>query len=126
MNDLLTNLAQLQALELKEIKEKNAEALIRELRAKIPAQILAHYDRLMVRGKKGIVRLRGQTCSGCHMQVPLAVVMTLMKDADIQLCDNCGRYLYLSEAEETSAPAHTAEPQVASKPPRKRAAAKTR
>jgi len=116
MNELLRNLVQLQGLEWDEATDAESKALITELRAKIPAQILGHYDRLMVRGKKGIVPLRGQTCSGCHMQVPLAVVMTLMKATDIQLCDNCGRYLYLEEQTQTAAAAETPE----SKPAKKR------
>jgi hypothetical protein len=103
MNDLLTNLARLQALELREAKEKNAEALILELRGLVPAQILAHYDRLMTRGKKGIVPVRGQTCAGCHMRLPIGVILTLLHGTDIQLCDSCGRYLYLPEGEGTAA-----------------------
>lgn len=125
MNDLLTNLAQLQALELKEIKEKNAEALIQELRAQIPAQILAHYDRLMARGKKGITAVRNQVCAGCHMRLPTAVIMTLLHEQDIQLCDNCGRYLYLPDREGATVAGPTAEPPPAPKPRRKKAAAKT-
>lgn len=97
MNDLLKDLVRLQAIELKEIKEKNRDSIIQELRSRIPPPILGHYDRLMVRGKKGIIAVRNQVCTGCHMKLPLAVVMTLMKQEDIQLCDTCGRYLYLPE-----------------------------
>jgi len=113
------NLVQLQTLEWDEATDTKSKALITELRAKIPAQILGHYDRLMVRGKKGIVPLRGQTCSGCHMQVPLAVVMTLMKAADVQLCDNCGRYLYLEEQTQAAAADETPEPKPAKRRGRK-------
>jgi len=79
-----------------------------ELRAKIPSQILAHYDRLVVRGKKGVATVRGQVCSGCHMHLPLGVIMTLRHGQDIQLCENCGRYLYLPPAVETKVAAPTA------------------
>lgn len=104
MNELLKNLVQLQTLEWDEASDAKSKALIAELRTKIPAQILGHYDRLMVRGKKGIVPVRGQTCTGCHMQVPMAVVMTLMKAEDVQLCDHCGRYLYLEGQTPAAAP----------------------
>ena len=104
MNELLQNLARLQAIEFEETAEKNAEALVAELRGKIPPQILGHYDRLAAKGKKGVTAVRGQTCTGCHMQVPLATVMTLKHGTDIQLCENCGRYLYLLDTTETEAP----------------------
>jgi len=101
MNELLQNLLKLQALDFEEIIDKNAEATIAELRAKIPAQILGHYDRLVARGKKGVAMVRGQVCTGCHMTVPIGAVMTLKHGNDIQLCESCGRYLYLLPVAET-------------------------
>lgn len=97
MKELLQNLVRLQGLELEEIREKNAAAVIADLRTRIPPQILGHYDRLMARGKKGIVPVRDQACTGCHMRLPIGVISELMKAEDIQLCDTCGRYLYLEE-----------------------------
>ncbi|MCS7091617.1 MAG: C4-type zinc ribbon domain-containing protein [Verrucomicrobiota bacterium] len=97
MKELLQNLIRLQGLELEEIREKNAAAVIADLRTRIPPQILGHYDRLMARGKKGIVPVRDQACTGCHMRLPIGVISELMKAEDIQLCDTCGRYLYLEE-----------------------------
>jgi hypothetical protein len=38
------------------------------------------------------------------MHVPRGVVLTLMRGEDIQLCENCGRYLYLSEQPELPNP----------------------
>jgi hypothetical protein len=95
MKDLVQNLVQLQSLEFSGDKNAPAVAAVAALRAKIPQQILAHYDRLVARGKKGLAAVRGQVCSGCHMQVPLGVVNTLKQGLDIQLCESCGRYLYL-------------------------------
>jgi predicted nucleic acid-binding Zn-ribbon protein len=109
MNELLQNLLKLQALEFGEATEKNAKAKISELRGKIPAQILAHYDRLVVRGKKGVAIVRDQVCTGCHMRLPIGVINTLMHGLDIQLCDSCGRYLLL-DATPASVPAQPAEP----------------
>ncbi len=115
MNELFQNLIQLQSLEFGEGKSAKMESVMAELRAKIPAQILDHYDRLVARGKKGVAAVRGQVCSGCHMQVPLGVVMTLRHGQDIQLCENCGRYLYLPSDVETE----TAETSAAPKPAKK-------
>ena len=115
MKDLLHNLIQLQSLEFNEDKSAKVETLMAELRAKIPPQILGHYDRLVARGKKGVAAVRGQVCSGCHMQVPIGTVMTLRHGQDIQLCENCGRYLYLPTESETETPAPDA-PKPAKKP----------
>ncbi len=96
MNELMQNLLELQTLEFSQTKDNSTAALIAELREKIPAQIVGHYDRLRVRGKKGLAAVSNQVCTGCHMRLPLAVIMTLKHDQDIQLCDSCGRYLYLA------------------------------
>jgi predicted nucleic acid-binding Zn-ribbon protein len=101
MNELLQNLLKLQAIEFEEVKTKDSKVAIAALREKIPPQILAHYDRLVVRGKKGVALVRDQVCSGCHMRLPIGVIMTLKHDQDIQLCETCGRYLYLPPAAET-------------------------
>lgn len=103
MTELLQTLLKLQALDFEEVEEKDPEATIAALRTKIPAQILGHYDRLVARGKKGVALVRGQVCTGCHMTVPVGAIMTLKRGNDIQLCENCGRYLYLPEAEPTPA-----------------------
>jgi hypothetical protein len=116
MKELLQNLIQLQSLEFGGDEKEKGGAVLAELRAKIPSQILAHYDRLVARGKKGVAAVRGQVCSGCHMQVPLGVVMTIKRGQDIQLCESCGRYLYLPPAVETKVTESAASP----KPERKK------
>ena len=100
MNDVLQTLLRLQALEFKETTEKNPAAQIAELRARIPEPILAHYDRLTARGKKGVAVIRNQVCTGCHMQLPIGTINVLMHGSDIRLCDTCGRYLYLPDPAE--------------------------
>ena len=116
MNELLQNLIRLQAIEFEETTEKNADAAVAELRAKIPPQIIGHYDRLVAKGKKGVTGVRGQTCTGCHMQVPVAVIMTLKHGTDIQLCENCGRYLYLLDTVEVETRPPAAPPKRGRKP----------
>jgi hypothetical protein len=115
MNELLQNLIKLQSLQFGEVKDKNAEATMAELRAKIPSQILGHYDRLVAHGKKGVAIVRNQVCTSCHIRLPLGVIMTLMHGQDIQLCENCGRYLCLPPAVKTG----VTEPTVSSKPAKK-------
>jgi predicted nucleic acid-binding Zn-ribbon protein len=115
MNELLTDLLKLQALEFGESGEKNVEPRIAELRGLILPQILAHYDRLAVRGKKGVAVVRNQVCTGCHMRLPIGTLNVLMHGNDIQLCDTCGRYLYLPDPAESQ----FVEKVAATKPPRK-------
>ena len=105
MNIILQNLLKLQALEFGEVVAKNVEAQIAELRGKIPPPITGHYDRLRVRGKKGLVFVRHQVCTGCHMHVPIGQITVLMRDEDVQLCENCGRYLCLPDPAEAEAAA---------------------
>jgi predicted nucleic acid-binding Zn-ribbon protein len=97
MKEMMRNLFELQTLEFEETIQPNLEERVAELRAKIPAPILSHYDRLGDKGKKGVAVLRHQTCTGCHMRVPLAVVMNLKHGEEVCLCDNCQRYLFLEE-----------------------------
>jgi len=97
MDELIRNLLSLQTLEISGPKDDDSAAQVAELRGKIPPQVLGHYDRFLVRGKKALVAVSHQVCTGCHMHLPLAVIMALKHGEDIQLCDNCGRYLYLPD-----------------------------
>jgi predicted nucleic acid-binding Zn-ribbon protein len=97
MKEMMQNLFELQSLEFEETIQPNIEERVAELRAKIPTPILSHYDRLGDKGKKGVALLRHQICTGCHMRVPLAVVMDLKHGENVCLCDNCQRYLFLEE-----------------------------
>jgi predicted nucleic acid-binding Zn-ribbon protein len=105
MNDVIRSLLNLQVLEFGEVKGKNVESQAAELRTKIPLPILAHYDRLRARGKKGLAAVRNQVCTPCHMRVPIGLVTMIMRGEDIQLCETCGRYLYMAEPEPESAAA---------------------
>ena len=128
MNSILQNLLKLQALEFGETADKSVEAQTAELRGNIPQPIISHYERLRVRGKKGVAVVRNQVCTGCHMHVPIGQITVLMRGEDVQLCESCGRYLYLPNLAETEALAR-AEAAKAAKPavkapakPRKRRA----
>ena len=116
MNSILQNLLKLQALEFGETTAKNVEAQTAELRGNIPQPIIGHYERLRVRGKKGIAVVRNQVCTGCHMHVPIGQINTLMRGEDVQLCESCGRYLYLPDPAETAAQALVETAKAAAKP----------
>jgi predicted nucleic acid-binding Zn-ribbon protein len=108
MTEALQNLLKLQALEFNEITEKNRQSHMTQLRTLVPPPILAHYDRLVARGKKGVAVVRNQVCTGCHMRLPIGLINTLMQGHDIQLCETCGRYLYLPDEAESQFLEHVA------------------
>jgi predicted nucleic acid-binding Zn-ribbon protein len=99
MHVVMQALVDLQKLEFGSDPESStAKAAAEKLRAKIPPQVLGHYDRLRARGKKGVALVRdNKVCAECHMQVPIGTIITIMKGDDIQLCGSCGRYLVMEE-----------------------------
>ena len=80
-------------------RTSEAKATVESLRNKVPAAILAHYERLVLRGKKGVAIARAGVCSECHLRITSGRLINLVYTEEIQLCDNCGRYLYLPENE---------------------------
>lgn len=74
-------------------------AKMEKIREQIPSPVLAHYERLVLRGKKGVAIARNGACSECHLRIPSGTLASLIADNEAQLCDNCGRYLYLQENE---------------------------
>jgi predicted nucleic acid-binding Zn-ribbon protein len=123
MNALMTDLLKLQTLDFAETKNKSDETQRAELRAKIPQPILAHYDRSVARGKKGVAVVRNQVCTGCHMRLPIGTINTLMQSQDVQLCDTCGRYLYLPDPAESQFVEHIAATKPAPKPRKRKSLA---
>jgi hypothetical protein len=111
MSDHITDLLKLQGIDFHETSQPNTEKLRAELRSSIPQPILAHYDRLVVRGKKGVAIVRNQVCTGCHMRLPIGTINTLLQRQDVQLCDSCGRYLHIPEEAQAQAVESTAKPE---------------
>jgi hypothetical protein len=95
MNELLQTMLEIQELQLTRNKKPDRNPTLAALRLKVPAQILVHLDRLLDRGKKGVAIAHNGVCAECHMRIPIGDIATLMHGTDIQLCANCGRYLYL-------------------------------
>jgi len=80
--------------------EKNAstQALIESLRGNLPIGILVAHDRFRAAGKKSVAEVHHGVCAGCHLGLASGDVAALRR-GDLHRCDNCGRYLYLVEAE---------------------------
>ena len=101
MRKVMEQLLALQNLQFDEhsrISRSNAE--MEKLRDKVPTPILAHYERLVLRGRKGVAMVRAGVCSECHLRITRGKLANLSATAnELHLCDNCGRYLYLPEGE---------------------------
>lgn len=98
-----------------------SEAEMGRLRKRVPAPIMSHYERLAVRGRKGVSLARNGVCSECHLRIPGGKLIGLAHADEVHLCDNCGRYLYLP-AEELQ---RMMSPPPPVKPPSKRSSRKT-
>lgn len=109
----IEQLFELQKLQLgPENDTAQIRARIEAIRSEVPGPILAHYDRLLQRGKKGVALVRHGVCTGCQMRLATGVHAALIRDEDIAMCDTCARYLLLAP--------EAAEPAPAPKPPAKR------
>lgn len=110
MKEIIEKLLELQKLQLSlEPLSLAAESQVNELRAKVPKPLLDHFDRLIAQGKTGVAMSRHGVCCACHLRLSSGTAARLGDETDIHVCDNCGRYLYLSpvgtEVEPAPAPA---------------------
>lgn len=74
------------------------KALSKEMtdaRALIPTAILGHHDRMRARGKKSVAPVRNGVCGACHLRLPISHAISLNPTHDLEVCDNCGVFLYV-------------------------------
>lgn len=100
MKIIIENLLALQKLLLPSTPATpEKEAKITELRKLVPLPVLTHFDRMVVRGKKGVALVRHGVCSECHIRVPVGVLDSLVAPDDVYLCGICSCYLLLPAEE---------------------------
>lgn len=75
------------------------QAILLQLQAHVPAPLLAHFLRLVERGRPGVTVVRHGVCNGCHLRVASGITAALTRPKDVHLCDNCGSYLLLAPEE---------------------------
>ena len=95
----MESLIALQQLQFDSRRPAPSEAEMGQLRQQVPAQILAHYERLVLRKKKGVSLARNGVCCECHLRIPGGKLVNLAQEGEVHLCDNCGRYLHLPDDE---------------------------
>ena len=103
IQDTVRRLMELQSLEDRlavfnpdATKTAEVRASIASLRAKAPATVLAHHDRLRARGKRSVAEVRHGVCCGCHLSVASGLVADVRRGT-LHKFENCGRFLYMVE-----------------------------
>lgn len=104
MNASIPLLQELQMIE-RDSAHATPEQLQRavDLRAQIPAPVLAHYNRLVVNRVKPVAEVRRGICGGCHLKLA-SWVRQAAADDDLHLCENCGAYLVFVPDDEPARP----------------------
>ena len=66
-----------------------------QLAAEVDEDLLPRYERLRrSKGATAVVGVAHGVCGGCHMKLPVQIVVSCQGDQDIVNCPNCGRILY--------------------------------
>lgn len=87
-----------QAAMLKEILTKEQQLLLEErekLRAMLPPELLARYERLKGRlGGVAVAKIEGNLCGACRVTITAEIIRTLRDPEGLPTCENCGRFLF--------------------------------
>jgi predicted nucleic acid-binding Zn-ribbon protein len=78
-------------------RERNLKIV--NLRKTLPPSILEHHDRMMRLGRKSVSPVVHGVCSSCHLKLPSGHLARLRGRPDLEVCDNCGVFIYLESEE---------------------------
>lgn len=70
------------------------EEKIGELEERLDPPVRTRYRQLSRRGMRVVVPVLQGICYGCFMAVPTAWASEAERNAQIDVCENCGRFLY--------------------------------
>lgn len=71
-----------------------------ELSPGLSAETMFKFDRIIKnKNGMGIVPVRGNVCTGCHMILPAQFVNEVRADSEIKFCPYCSRILYYEESD---------------------------
>ncbi len=66
-----------------------------ELAAVVDESSRGRYERLMKnKGDSAVVGVQHGVCGGCHMKLPVQLIVTCQAQSELVSCNNCGRLLY--------------------------------
>jgi predicted nucleic acid-binding Zn-ribbon protein len=76
----------------------NAE--IEAVRQLLPTAILIHFDQRRAHNRTAVAVVRRGICGGCHLALSRGSVAALRRGGgSLQVCENCGAFVYLDETE---------------------------
>jgi mannitol/fructose-specific phosphotransferase system IIA component (Ntr-type) len=106
MKNVLNQLIQLQELDFALTEGRTAptkmpltqleEAVAKSLR-KLPEDVAERYQRLRKRVPLAVVPIVSGACAPCGVVVPVALVQAVKLGEQLQVCPQCGRFLYFPE-----------------------------
>jgi len=67
---------------------------LEELEGRLDDTVRQRYERLKGARERMVVPVVGGICYGCFMAVPTAWTSDAERNEDLDVCDNCGRFLY--------------------------------
>src|SRR5262249_3016162 len=67
---------------------------IKEMEETLPPAVLSRYRRVSARMPRVVAPVINGTCYGCFVAVPTAQASDSERNAEIRICENCGRFLY--------------------------------
>jgi predicted nucleic acid-binding Zn-ribbon protein len=71
-----------------------------KLKKKVPAELLARYERIRNRNNGvGVISVWKAVCNGCHMNIPPQLYNELQKSTELLSCPNCNRIMYFQNME---------------------------
>jgi len=85
------------AATVKDVSTEDKLKRILKLRQIIPEQIIGHYDRFVKAGKIPIIAVNNGVCKGCYVRLSSGSLQQLLRQDDLNICENCGRYVYPDE-----------------------------
>lgn len=103
MNDLIETLHLLQQQQRRPAAARLGAPKLADLRARVPAPVLAHFDRLTAHGRKAVADVHHGVCGSCHLRLPQVTTFDVIHRHELRFCENCGAYLRFADDEVTSA-----------------------
>ncbi|MFZ5806154.1 MAG: hypothetical protein ACOY3I_02960 [Verrucomicrobiota bacterium] len=102
LNVLEDELQKTKKIETQETLKKKIEVE----QAKLPKPIQSHHNRIRLKGRPSVapVKLSASSagkwlCGCCHIEISRGFHGKLQAASDINVCENCGAYLYLNKEE---------------------------
>jgi mannitol/fructose-specific phosphotransferase system IIA component (Ntr-type) len=93
LQDLIVARAQQQA-SMPKARLEQLDKSITTLAGELPAELKAHFNRLLQKSIEAIVPITGENCSGCGYALTKTMVNSINGGDELNRCPNCTRILY--------------------------------